>query len=154
RSLGYDAEIAGSGRELLKRVQQASDFDLIVIDHHIVNPELSDVIADLRGDPRAAKRPILVVASSGQPTPPSVDQLLLRFALLIAATETDPLGMPEPYVPNLKFTEEERDRERKTIQERRDNVFRTALISRVDRLQRVLDTTGLELTSEQQYQLK
>jgi hypothetical protein len=88
------------------------------------------------------------------PTPPSLDQLLLRFALLIGATETDPLGMPDPYVPDLRKSEEDRFRDRATIQERRDNVFHAALVSRMDRLQRVLDTTGLELTDDQKFQMK
>ena len=154
RALGYETEIFATGRELLKRTSRASDFDIILIDHHIPYPELSDVVSSLRADTRAARRPILVVASSDAPTPPTVDQLLLRFALLIAATETDPIGMPGPYVPDLRKTEEEQARDRKTTQERRDNVFRTTVVSRVDRLQRVLETTGLELTSEQQYQLK
>lgn len=153
RALGYETEIFASGRELLKRTSRASDFDIILIDHHIPNPELADVMANLRADTRAARRPILVVASSDVPTPPSVDQLLLRFALLIAATETDPIGMPDPYVPDIRKTEEAQALDRKTIQERRDDVFRTTLVSRVDRLKRVLETTGLELTSEQKYQL-
>ena len=154
RALGYETEIFATGRELLKRTSRASDFDIILIDHHIPYPELLDVVSNLRADTRAARRPILVIASSDAPTPPTVDQLLLRFALLIAATETDPIGMPDPYVPDLRKTEEEQARDRKTTQERRDNVFRTTVVSRVDRLQRVLETTGLELTSEQQYQLK
>jgi CheY-like chemotaxis protein len=154
RAIGYDIEILATGRELLKRTGRSSDFDLIVIDQHLPNPELGDVVASLRADPRAARRPILVVASSDIPTPPSVDQLLLRLALLIAATETDPLGMPDPYVPNLKNTEEERARDRKTIQDRRDDVFRVAQASRADRLQRVLETTGLELTDAQKFQVR
>lgn len=154
RSLGYDTEIFASGRELLKRTGQASDFDIVVIDRHIPNPELLDLVSSLRADVRAAGRPILVVASSDHPNPPTVDQLLLRFALLIAATETDPIGMPDPYVPDSKKTEEEQIRDRRTIQTRRDDVFRTTLVSRVDRMHRVLDTTGLELTSEQKYQVK
>ena len=154
RALGYDTEIFATGRELLKRTSRASDFDIILIDHHLPNPELADVVANLRADARAARRPILVVASSDHAVPPSIDQLLLRFALLIAATETDPLGMPDPYVPALKNSAEEQERDRKTTQERRDNVFRTALASRSDRLHRVLDTTGLEFTDDQKYQVK
>lgn len=154
RALGYEAEIYSNGRDLLKRTGRASDFDIVLIDHHLPNPELADVVANLRADTRAARRPILVVASQKDPVPPSLDQLLLRFALLIAATETEPLGMPAPYTPDPKKTEDEQDRDRRTIQEQRDNVFRTALVSRVDRLQRVLDTTGIELTDAQKFNVK
>jgi CheY-like chemotaxis protein len=154
RAIGYETEIFTNGRDLLKRTSRASDFDIVMIDRHLPNPEIGDVVAMLRADARAARRPILVVASSDHPAPPTLDQLLLRFAILIAATESDTIGMPPPYVPDLKRTEEEQNRERRTIQERRDEVFRTTLETRVDRLQRVLDTTGLELTDPQKYQVQ
>jgi CheY-like chemotaxis protein len=154
RALGYETEIFTNGRDLLKRTSRASDFDIVLIDHHLPNPELGDVIANLRADTRAARRPILVVASTSQPTPPTIDQLLLRFALLIAATETDPIGMPAPFVPDPKKPEEQQAIDRKTTQERRDDVFRTTMVSRMERLQRVLDTSGIELSDAQKYQLK
>ncbi|MDB5310378.1 MAG: hypothetical protein JWO38_4580 [Gemmataceae bacterium] len=154
RGLGYDVEIFTAGRDLLRRVARASDFDLIVLDRHVPNPELLDLVSHLRADLNAARRPILVVASTDKPTPPSLDQLLLRFALLIAATETDPIGMPDPYVPNLRRPAEERDAERKTTLGRRDETFRSTARTRIERLQRVLDTTGLELTNDQKFQVK
>jgi CheY-like chemotaxis protein len=154
RGLGYDTEIYSTGRDLLKRTLRASDFDIVLIDHHLPNPELGDVVAQLRADTRAAKRPILVIASTDHPVPPTIDQLLLRLALLIAATETDPIGMPAPYAPDPKKSEEDQAKDRKTNLDRRDDVFRTTLVSRVDRLQRVIDTTGIELTDDQKFQLK
>lgn len=154
RALGYETEIYSNGRDLLKRTGRASDFDIVLIDHHIPNPELSDVVANLRADNRAARRPILVVASQKTPVPPTIDQLLLRFALLIAATETEPLGMPAPYTPDPKKSEEDQERDRKTIGAQRDDVFRNALILRSERLHRVLDTTGIELTDAQKFNVK
>jgi CheY-like chemotaxis protein len=154
RGLGYETEVYTNGRDLLRRARRASDYDLILIDHHLPNPQIDDVVANLRADARAARRPLLIVASTDTVTPPSLDQLLLRFALLIAATETDPLGMPDPFVPDVRKTDEEQAPLRRTIQDRRDDVFRTAMESRIDRLQRVLETTGLELNSDQRFQVK
>jgi CheY-like chemotaxis protein len=167
RGLGYDVEQFGAGRDLLRRVSRASDFDLIVIDHHLPNPELLDVVTALRADVNVARRPILVVASLDQTLPPTVDQLLLRLALLIAATDTaphsvapppdqnDPDYMPPPYVPDFRRTqtEEQREADRIGTQRLRDRVFAAAARSRIDRLQRVLATTGLELTSDQKFQV-
>lgn len=167
RGLGYDVERFGSGRDLLRRVSRASDFDLILIDHHLPNPELLDVVSALRADANVARRPILVVASADQTAPPTLDQLLLRFALLIAATdgaphsvppppnETDPDYMPPPYVPDFRRTQtnEEREAERLVVQKQRDAVFASAARTRIDRLQRVLATTGLELTNDQKFQV-
>jgi len=154
REQGYDTEIFSTGRELLRRVARASDFDLIVIDHHIPNPELVDLVSHLRVDVNAARRPILVTASTDRPVPPSLDMLLLRLAGLIAATETESVPMPPAYVPDLRRTPDEQALDRSTIQKRRDGVFKSAGVDRLDRLMRVVDTTGLELTAAQKFMLK
>jgi CheY-like chemotaxis protein len=153
RQIGYDVEVFGTGRDVLRRVARANDFDLLVIDRHVPNPELRDLVAHLRADANAARRPVLVVASSDQAIPPSFDQLMLRFALLIAATESTPVGMPDPYVPDIRRSPEADAAERKTIQDRRDSVFRSTLKTRADRLSRVLDTSGIELSPNQKFQL-
>ena len=154
RSMGYDVEVFAVGRDLLRRVARSSDFDLILIDHHIPNPELVDVVGHLRADLNASRRPILVIASSDQPRPPSLDMLLLRIAGLIAATESDPTGMPAPFVPDPRMTPEQQISERATVQQRRDGVFRSTATDRLARLMRVIDTTGLELTDAQKFMLK
>lgn len=154
RALGYDIEFYTTGRELLQRASRTSDFDLIVIDRHILFPEISDLVPSLRRDPRAARRPILIVASLDHPNPPSFEQLLLRFALLIAATETDAVDMPAPYVPNLRRSEKERMEARETNREHRDHTFRVTLAARVDRLERIVESLGMELTDEQKFQAK
>ncbi len=154
RGLGYDVELFANGRDLLRRVARASDFDLILIDHHVPNPELPDLMAQLQANVNTARRPIMVVASTDNPIPPSLDQLLLRVAVLIAATESDPIVMPTPFVPNLRQPPETRDSERAAVQTQRDNIFRSTAQVRIDRLQRVVDTAGLALTSDQTFQLQ
>lgn len=153
RQIGYDVEVFGTGRDVLRRVARANDFDLLVIDRHVPNPELRDLVSHLRADANAARRPMLVVASSDQPIPPSFDQLLLRFGLLIAATETTQVGMPDPYVPDIRRSPEADVAERKAIQDRRDAVFASTLKTRADRLTRVLETSGIELSPDQKYQV-
>jgi CheY-like chemotaxis protein len=153
RGLGYDTEVYTTGREMLRRVARSSDFDLIVIDHHVPNPELVDLVGHLRADVNTARRPILVVASTDQPVPPSLDMLLLHLAGLIAATETEAVPMPPPYVPDPTRNTEEQAADRLTVQTRRDGVFRTAAADRLARLMRVVETTGLELTDAQKFVL-
>lgn len=167
RGLGYDTELFTTGRDLLRRVARSSDFDMVIVDHHIVFPELVDVVAHLRADLRMGNRPVLVVASADQPRLPSVDALLLRTALLIAATESDPTRVPPPFNPdpasewNIKTKEvipgmgpEQLANARKQSGANRDNAFSTIVAARKARLMRVVETTGIPLTEAQQFVLE
>jgi CheY-like chemotaxis protein len=149
RGLGFNVEQYTSGRELMKRIARASDFDVVVLDRHTANPELIDTVAALQSDPRAAARPLFVVASSDKPRVPTFDQLLLRTAALIAATENDVVEMPPPFVPDPRLGPDENAVNRKKIQERRDNSFRAAAAIRTERLQRVIDALPLTLNDDQ-----
>lgn len=154
RSFGFTVEQFASGRDLLRRVGKASDFDLIFIDHHIADPLLIDLVSQLQSDVKVAARPIFVIASSDKPRVPTFDQLLVTMSALIAATEQDALGMPDPYVPDLKFPPEERAAELKKVQGLRDAAFRSAVTARIARVQRVIDTLPLTLSTEQELLLK
>ncbi len=154
RQIGYDVEVFGTGRDLLRRVARASDFDFVVIDRHVPNPELRDLVGHLRADANAARRPILVIASADQAIPPSLDQLLLRFALLIAATETDPVLVPPPYVPDLRSSDDEKATNRLNNQTKRDTELKKLFTTRAARLTRVLETSGIELSPDQKFQVK
>ncbi len=149
RGIGFKVETFPTGRQLLRRVARASDFDLIVIDRHTADPELIDLVAQLDANPQTAKRPIYIVASSDKPRPPSFDQLLVRMAALIAATENDVIAMPPPYLPDPRFTPAQQAEEKQKIQEARDNRYRNAAANRITRLQRVIDTLPLTLTENQ-----
>lgn len=149
RGYGFAVEQYATGRDLLRRVSRASDFDLIVIDHHTATPELIDLVSQLDSLPQAARRPVVVIASTDKPRMPTFDQLLVRMSALIAATENDAIGLPAPYAPDLRYTPEEQADMRRTAQERRDAGFRSAAAARTARLQRVLDTLRLGLNEEQ-----
>lgn len=149
RGLGFKVETFTTGRQLLRRVAKASDFDILVIDRHTADPELIDLVAQLEANPQVAQRPIYIVASTDKPRPPRFDQLLLRMAALIAATENDVIAMPPPYLPDPRFTPAQQAEEKQKIQEARDNRYRNAAANRTARLQRVIDTLPLTLTETQ-----
>ena len=149
RGFGFDVEVFATGRDLLKRIARASDFDLIFIDRHTANPELIDLIAQVEADARTAGRPVFVIASADRPRLPTFDQLLLRTAELIAATENDVVGIPAPYIPDPLYTAAEQAETRRKVQEQRDAAFRSAAAARTARLMRVTDTLPLTPTDDQ-----
>ena len=102
RDVGFNVEQFGSGRDLLRRVAKASDFDFVMVDRHTATPELIDLIGQLQSDVKVAARPVFVIASADKPRPPTFDQLLVRVAALVAATENDVIAMPAPFTPDPK----------------------------------------------------
>ena len=57
--------------------------------------------------------------------------------------------MPAVFVPDPKLPAEEQFKLRKTIQQRRDNVYRNAVAARTARLQRVIDTLPITFSEAQ-----
>ncbi len=153
RGFGFEVEQFTNGRDLLKRIARASDFDMIFIDHHTANPELIDLVSQVASDVRTAARPVFVIASSDKPRLPTFDQLLLRTSALIAATENDIIAMPIPYTPKSSDPAvdppEIQAKDRAERNKQRDNVFRSAAAARTERLMRVTDTLPLTLTENQ-----
>lgn len=149
RGLGYNVEVFHTGRDLQRRIARASDFDVILIDRHTAAPELIDLIGQLQADTKTAARPTFVIASPDKPPVPTFDQLLVRFAALIAATENEVVAMPAVFVPDPRDTPEQIAALRKANQERRDGTFRHTAATRMDRLRRLVETTGINLTPAQ-----
>jgi CheY-like chemotaxis protein len=151
RGLGYRVEVMSTGRDLLRRIARSSDFDVILIDHHTPNPELIDLIGQMQADSKTANRPTLVVASSDKPRMPTFDQLLVRFATLIASTENETIGMELPFKPDPRDLDKPKVIEdaRRMNAEFRDNVFRRAAEGRIARLNRLIDSTGIQLSDTQ-----
>ena len=70
--VGFDVEVVRTGRQLIRRLQDKADVDLVLVDNHIVDPLLPDLLPQLRADRRARTLPVLVIASpeghhAGQP---------------------------------------------------------------------------------------
>ncbi len=149
RGLGYTVEQLATGRDLMRRIARASDFDLIFIDRHTADPELIDLVGHVDANPQAAARPVFVIASGDKPRVPTFDQLLIRVAALIAATENDLAGIPPTFVPDPRAPREEQIAARDKRQQERDTVFATAVAARVARLQRVIDNLPLNLSDPQ-----
>ncbi len=154
RGLGYDVEEFLTGRDLLRRVGRASDFDVIFIDHHAANPELIDLVGQLNADPKIGDRPTFVIASPDKPKVPTFDQILVRFASLIAATENEVVAMPAVYVPDIRDTPEKIAERRRQVAENRDGAFRNTAATRIARLNRVIDSTGITLSDSQKLLLR
>lgn len=155
RDLGYSTEKLVSGRDVLRRVGKASDIDLIVIDRHVADPTLNDVLSQLAADPNAGRRPVLVVASTNAPKAPPLEAQLLRLAVLVAATETPPAIIPPPYVYDPKFPPTQKKRQNlemaiETARWNRTDERNVALIeagtARLKRLDRLVEAADLPTT--------
>ncbi len=143
RGLGYDAEIFGTGRDLFKRINRSADFDLVLIDRHVVDPELTDVLAGLKANANAGRRPVLVVASPDSAAPPDAESLLLRLAVLLAVTETTEIVVPGPYENDKRKPKEENDDIRKRNIGDRDARLMLIADGRVARMKRIVDAASL-----------
>ena len=151
RGLGYQVEVVSNGRDLLRRIARSSDFDIILIDHHIPNPELIDLVGQMQADVKTANRPTLVIASPDKSKLPTYDQLIVRFSALIAATENEKVGLEPPFVPN-PLDRDKPDEDvpaRRANAQLRDKTLHRAAEERLARLKRLIESTNLELTDTQ-----
>ncbi len=82
--LGFDVEVVRSGRQLMTRVQQKADIDIVLVDQHLPDPILPDLLPQLRADRRARTLPIMLVASSEGITPVNLLTAIARLACVVA----------------------------------------------------------------------
>ena len=143
RQIGFATERFASGRDLLRRIARAADYDLIVIDRHVPNPELRDLLAQLRPDDSPARRPVLLIASSDKPRAPSFEQMLLRLAVLIAVTETSDIDVPPPYAIDTRRPQDQMAADRAANRAARDTRLTELFDLRLARLRRLVDAASL-----------
>jgi CheY-like chemotaxis protein len=62
RGAGYEAVRVATGRELMRRLNESADIDLILMEEKLPDPELPTLMAQLRADRNAGLLPILVAA--------------------------------------------------------------------------------------------
>ena len=146
RDAGYTAERFASGRSLMRRLGEASDYDLIAIDRHIVDPLLNDLLTQVNAEPRSAGRPVLVIASGDGTKPVPFEHLLLRLALLIAATETEDIKVPEPYVRDPNRPMDDPELLKVSTIEKRDNKIDDLAGYRVKRMNRIVEAADINTT--------
>lgn len=144
REIGYAAERFATGRQLLTRVGKGADFDLIVVDRHVADPTLTDVIGQLSADPNTARRSIFVVASSDRLKAPSVEPQLYRLALLVAAADTEKdIVVPPPYRFNPRLPDLKPDEARAENVKQRDAELGKLYERRLRRMQRLVEASDL-----------
>jgi hypothetical protein len=90
RSAGNEAIVVRTGRELMRRLNEASDIDAIFIDSELPNPPLEDTLASLRYDIHAGLLPVRIVYQPAQPgtTTYVANGRLVSINLPPAATES------------------------------------------------------------------
>lgn len=143
RALGYQAELFGTGRDLLKRVNRTSDFDLILLDRHAAEPELKDLLTQLSANANTGRRPVLVVASPDKLPQVPVETLLARLAAVISATETTDIVVPPPYENDRRKPKADNDDLRKANVEFRDRQLLRIYNGRLARMRRLVDAAEL-----------
>ncbi|HEX3152068.1 MAG TPA: hypothetical protein VHR66_28600 [Gemmataceae bacterium] len=82
--VGFDVEVVRTGRQVMRRLQDKADVDLVLVDRHIADPMLPDLLPQLRADYRARTLPIMLVASSEGLTPVNLLTALARLACVVA----------------------------------------------------------------------
>ena len=68
RAAGYEVVVVRTGRELMRRLNEAADIDAVIVDSEIPYPPLEDTLASLRYDVHAGMLPVRIVY---QPTAPA-----------------------------------------------------------------------------------
>lgn len=142
RGLGYEAEVFGTGRDLFKRINRSADFDMILVDRHVVEPGLKDVLASLNANANAGRRPVLVIASADTAAPANLELLLLRLAVLLAVTETTDIVVGAPYENDKRKPKEENDDARKKNVENRDKLLELIARGRLARMKRIVEAAN------------
>jgi CheY-like chemotaxis protein len=66
RTAGFDAVLVNSGRDVLRRIGQAADIDLLLIDSALPDPGLASLLGQLGADTYAAHLPIILTAPAGR----------------------------------------------------------------------------------------
>lgn len=150
QQLGYVSERLATGRDLLRRVNRAADYDLIVVDRHVVDPVLVDLLPQLQASLNVGRRPVLVVASSDRPRPLPFEHLLLRLALLVGVTEEplkslngDEQPVPPPFAFDPRVIVKDVDVAKAEIALRRDRLLAQMYEVRLARLKRLVAAAGL-----------
>ena len=153
RKLGYAPERFQTGRELLRRVARAADYDLVVIDRHIGDPVLADLLAMAKADANVARRPVLVVASPDAPKPVPLDHLLLRLALLVAVTETT-TTVPPPFAFDPTRPVQDEALARAELSRTRDNRLLNLYDLHLPRLVRLVEAANIPQSRDLQSRLE
>lgn len=144
--IGYDVEVSRTGRQLMKRLQDRADADLIIVDRHLPDPMLVDLLPQLRADRRARTLPLILVASPEGVTPVNLFTALARLAAVVAFEDL-------PGNPVMKFPPME-GKQRELIEQAELSFteMRKAILARhaaqVQRMQQIAEKAGFALSDQ------
>jgi CheY-like chemotaxis protein len=87
--LGFDAQIATNGRDLVLRAERTPDCEFILMSEFLTHPDANETLQAIRLDYRSARIPVAVLSDDGRSR--------------LAALENDPLTMvyPPPQSPPI-----------------------------------------------------
>jgi CheY-like chemotaxis protein len=150
QKVGFDVEVVKSGRQLIRRLQDKADVDLILVDNHIVDPMLPDLLPQLRADRRARTLPVLVIASPNEGTTPvNLLTALARLACVVSFEDLfdQPFYQvpPDEKRPLLERVEHSPEEMNKIITGRHR--------AQVRRMQEAVEKAGFALTPERNDQI-
>jgi CheY-like chemotaxis protein len=83
KEAGFEPVVVATGRDAIRRLKQASDIDIILLDHGIAQPELPYTLAQMRADRDIAMIPVVITALPAQidfEVSPLVEITLRRMA--------------------------------------------------------------------------
>jgi CheY-like chemotaxis protein len=143
--VGFDVEVVRTGRQLMRRLQEKADVDLVLLDRHIPDPLLPDLLPQIRADRGARTLPVLVVASSEGITPVNLLTALARLASVVAFEdlvenpylETPPADDKRTVVERVQHSPEEMHR-----------LLTGRHKAQVARMRDVIEKAGFTLTPE------
>jgi CheY-like chemotaxis protein len=66
KQAGFEPVVVGTGRDVMRRLNQAADIDAVMLDSSLPDPGLLPLLAQLRADVYAGRLPVLILAPSEQ----------------------------------------------------------------------------------------
>jgi DNA-binding NarL/FixJ family response regulator len=81
QAIGFDPVVRSAGRDVLRRLREAADVDVVVVDAGIPDSPLPYLLAQLRGDVNFGLLPVIIVAPTDHPgiVPEEIERGLNRF---------------------------------------------------------------------------
>lgn len=141
--LGYEVEAVTTGRQLMRRIQEKSDIDLVLLDRHIPNPLLGDLVAQLKADRRGKTIPTMILASPDGVIPVNFFSALARLASIVAFEDlTD-----SPWYNFYPATKDEADKIARLYEEMTATI-QNRYHSQRKRMRELVVEAGFKLTPE------
>jgi CheY-like chemotaxis protein len=137
KEAGFEAVIANTGREVLQRLNKASDIDVLLLDEALPDPGLSSLLSQLRADRNAGTLPILLTPTLEKETELRQDALQFRNETLELLDQT------VMFVERFSLAQRQKEEAVKDYLDK----FRTQARQRVDQLLKDVRALPLRVSS-------